>query len=86
MSTKTIIAKNVFHFVLFVLLGILIGRESVKYEQPQFKELIESIRENPINIKIMPIMPIPVPIQPNTSPNSQGRIADRLTAELNTFK
>lgn len=86
MSTKIAVAKNIFHFVLFVLLGILIGRESVRYEQPQFKELIESIRENPINIKVMPIMPIPVPIRPSTSPNPQGRIADRLTADLGTFK
>ena len=54
MSAK--IANNVFHFIVFVLLGILIGRESVRYEQPQFEELIKSIRENPINIKMNQIL------------------------------
>jgi hypothetical protein len=72
------IVNNVFHFIVFVLLGILIGRESVRHEQLQFEELIKSIRENPINIKV--IIPIPIPVRPEVSPNSQGRIADRLTA------
>jgi len=80
MSAK--IANNVFHFIVFVLLGILIGRESVRYEQPQFEELIKSIRENPINIKMTPVVPIPVPVRPQISPNPQKHITDRLTAEL----
>lgn len=80
------IASNAFYFIVFVLLGILIGRESIRYEQPQFEELIKSIRENPINIKVTPVVPIPipVPVRPETSPNPQGRITDRLTAELDT--
>ena len=80
MPTK--IANNVFYFIVLVLLGILIGRESVRYEQPRFEELIQTIRENPINIKITPIVPIPIPVRPEVSPNPQGRITDRLTAEL----
>jgi len=78
------IMDNIFHFIVFVLLGVLIGRESVRFEQPQFEELIKSIRENPINIQITPVIPIPVPIRPETSPNSQYTVG-RLT-ELNTFK
>ena len=75
------IMNNIFHFIVFVLLGILIGRESVRFEQPRFEELIKSIRENPINIKVTPVIPIPVPVRPEAPPSSY-RAIDKLT-ELN---
>tara|TARA_R110000751_G_scaffold67485_1_gene137765 strand:- start:1737 stop:2006 length:270 start_codon:yes stop_codon:yes gene_type:complete len=48
---------NVIKFIVLVSLGIFIGRESLRYERDTLTELINAVKEQPVNINIIQMQP-----------------------------
>jgi hypothetical protein len=63
-------ANNIIKSAVLILLGVLLGRESLRYERDTLTELIKAVREQPVQINIQPLIPIPIQIQPRSMPNT----------------
>jgi hypothetical protein len=65
-------ANNIIKSAILILLGILLGRESLRYERDTLTELMKAIKEQPVQINIQPLIPIPIPIpmQPRSTPST----------------
>jgi len=63
-------ANNIIKSAVLILLGILLGRESLRYERDTLTELIKAVKEQPVQINIQPLIPIPIQIQPRSTPST----------------
>ena len=61
--------NNIIKPAVLILLGILLGRESLRYERDTLTELMKAIKEQPVQINIQPLIPIPIQMQPRSTPN-----------------
>lgn len=69
--------RNVFHFVVVLGLGILIGREQYRYQadhvdEGRIKVLIQALEKKPTIIQMQPILPIPVPVPQDELPSKRN--------------
>jgi len=65
-------ATSFFSVLSLLALGVLLGRETHRYEvqhvdDTRIRQLIEALEKKPTLIQMQPILPIPVPVRPRES-------------------
>ena len=69
--------RDIFYFLVILGLGILVGRESHRYQADQVddarvKTLIEALEKKPTIIHMHPLLPFPVPVPEKELPSRRN--------------
>jgi hypothetical protein len=69
--------RDIFYFLVILGLGILVGRESYRYQADRVDDarvetLIEALEKKPTIIHMHPLLPFPVPVPKEELPSRRN--------------